>query len=121
MGLLLCVLLCFLGRLDRLGRRSLLTADRPAVNLELRTVARRLDDQNVVLDADNAADKTTDGGDLITDRDGVTHIALLLVALALRTDQEKVEYDNQNYKRQKLRDDRAMCRNPTEPAFYPMP
>ena len=62
MGLLLCVLLCFLGRLDRLGRRSLLTADRPAVNLELRAVARRLDDQNVVLDVDNAADKTTDGG-----------------------------------------------------------
>ena len=66
MGLLLCVLLCFLGRLDRLGRRSLLTADRPAINLELRAVARRLDDQNVVLDVDNAADKTTDGGDLIT-------------------------------------------------------
>ena len=68
MGLLLCVLLCFLGRLDRLGRRSLLTADRPTVNLELRAVARRLDDQNVVLDVDNAADKTTDGGDLINGR-----------------------------------------------------
>lgn len=80
--------------------RSLLTADRPAVNLELRAVARRLDDQNVVLDADYAADKTTDGGNLITDLDGVTHIALLFVALALRTDQEKVEYDDQNYKRQ---------------------
>ena len=35
---------------------------------------------------------------------------VLLVALALRTDQEKVEYDNQNYKRQKLCDDRAVIR-----------
>nr|DAE67399.1 MAG TPA: hypothetical protein [Caudoviricetes sp.] len=105
--LLLCVL-CFLRSLNGLGSRSFLAADRPAVDLELGAVARGLDDQRVVLDADNAADKAADGRDLVANRNGVAHLALLLVALALRTDQYEIENDDQYDQRKKLCQERTV-------------
>ena len=71
------------------------------------------------LDADNAADKAADSRDLVANRNGVAHLALLLIALALRTDQYEIENDDQYNQRKKLCQE--AYRSHLLRAFYPVP
>ena len=68
---------------DRVLSLNVNVAYRTLEDADLCTVAARLDNAGLFLDADDLADDTADGRDLVTDCEVVSHISDLLILLFL--------------------------------------
>ena len=68
-------------------------ADSGFENADLGLVVCGFDHAGLFLDADDLTDDTADGGDLIANGQIVAHIVCLALLLFLRTNAEKVEYN----------------------------
>ena len=74
----------------------------PAGDHHLGLLVADLDGQHVVLDADDGRVNAADGADAVANLEVVEHRLGFLVLLALRTDQQEVEHDEDQDHRHKL-------------------
>ena len=73
------------------------TADRSFENADLGALVGGLDDAGFFLDADDLADDTADGGDLVTHLKVVSHGSGLFFLLLLRANAKEVKNYEDNY------------------------
>ena len=72
-------------------------ADRTLENADLGAVASGLDHAGLVLDANDLADDTANGGNLVANRERIAHFILLALLLFLGADHEEVhKYENED-------------------------
>ena len=79
-------------------------ADGSLGKADLHTVCTGLQHEGIVLDGNNAADHTTDGGDLIADLQTAAHSGILLFLLLLRTVDHEVQQDQHQCQREEQAD-----------------
>ena len=76
---------------------GLVALDGPALNSDFAAVVAGLNYNSVFLDADNQSHDTAGGNNLITDLNAVSHFLGFFILLALRANQHKVKYNDQQY------------------------
>ena len=75
--------------------------DGGAFETDAGSVPGRFENEGIVLDVDDSADDTADGGNLIADGEAVSHSGRFLFLLSLRADHEDIHDDQKNGEKQK--------------------
>ena len=92
------------------GNFFLLAQDSPALDADLDAVGAGLDGELLILDIRDLAYDTAAGGDDVADLEAVAHFLIGLVSLALRTDQNEIEYDDDKNEGKKRKQGRGGVR-----------